>query len=52
MEAAGMESAKAAFIDKCRDLDFEPNFVTLRQITRIEYEAVIATMMGKKSLKQ
>ena len=51
MEAAGMERAKAAFIDKCRDLDFEPNFVTLRQITRIEYEAVIATMMGKKSLK-
>jgi len=50
VEAAGMESAKAAFTDKCRDLDFEPNFVTLRQITRIEYEAVIATMMGKKSL--
>ncbi len=50
-EAAGMESAKAAFIEKCRNLDFEPNFVTLRQITRVEYDAVIATLLGKKSFK-
>lgn len=51
VEAAGMESAKAAFMDKCSNLEFEPNFITLRQITRIEYEAVIATLLGKKSLK-
>lgn len=47
LEAGGMESARAAFIDKCSNLDFEPNFITLRQITRIEYDAVIATLMGK-----
>jgi hypothetical protein len=51
VEAAGTESAKAAFLDKCRNLDFEPNFVTLRQITRVEYDAVIATLLGKKSYK-
>ena len=47
LEAAGMESAKAAFIDKCSDLNVEPNFITLRRVTRIEYEAVIATLMER-----
>jgi hypothetical protein len=51
LEAAGMESAKAAFIDKCSNLDVEPNFITLRQVSRIEYEAIIATLMEKKPLE-
>lgn len=48
LEAAGREYAKTAFSDKCRGIDFEPDFTTLREITRKEYDGIIATLIGMK----
>jgi len=48
LEAAGRENAKIAFGDKCRNIDFEPDFTTLREITRKEYDEIIATFLGKR----
>lgn len=46
--ATGREYAKSAFNDKCRGIDFEPDFVTLREITRKEHDGIIATLVGKR----
>ncbi|MFC0772117.1 hypothetical protein [Terrimonas alba] len=47
LEATGRDSAKIAFMEKCRNVDFEPDLTTLREITRKEYDAIIATLLGK-----
>lgn len=48
LEASTRENAKTAFSDKCRSIDFEPDFTTLREITRKEHDRIIATFLGKR----
>lgn len=48
LEASTRENAKTAFSDKCRSIDFEPDFTTLREITRKEHDRIIATLLGKR----
>jgi hypothetical protein len=49
VEAGDRERAKFAFNDKCREIDFEPDFMTLREIARKEHDKIVAGLFGNKN---
>lgn len=48
IEAANREQAKIVFNEKCKHIGFVPDLTTLKEITRNEYEKIIATLLGKQ----
>ena len=47
IEAPAREQAKNMFQDKCLQIDFTPDLTTLKEITQVEHERIIATLVGK-----
>ncbi|MEP7374691.1 MAG: hypothetical protein ABI675_14950 [Chitinophagaceae bacterium] len=48
IEAASRQQAKIIFHEKCDPAGFAPDFTALKEITRKEYEQIIATLLGKQ----
>ena len=48
VEATNREQAKILFHEKCVSVQFTPDFTTLKEISRKQYEKIIATLVGKQ----